>query len=729
MLVGPGQDARLHEAPLLIVASPVVSSALAERANALPDRPLAVLAGDAGDGVDAAEDQVIEGVVVAALVMDLSGTTDRLVLNASRDEELNGAVEDHVRQVLASNGRRVQVTRVSATTMSGERVSAAALASSAAGFAMALLVSVLLGPAPNRLRLGAGRVVTLVLVCGILGLVGASWLSPPSTARRIEMAAVVGLSILMPALLTLALGALAGLAGLAVGLTLFVVVASPLLWGIDSHLLPEPFNKLVDWTPAGATVNALDSVVLFTGTGLRQPLAVLMGWLVVAVVAMLVARRERVRAHVTLGDGIIGSRKQTSPQGLATAASSIGASPRGDADSPPKRRLTRRWRLRVAAVVLPSAIMVAGLVAFIPSDRSPSAAVVVDSAMQTPCVATGRVSSVSDLNRISARLRGEGQFEGGDVGASAALQDGRRLLVFGDTLRRLPTGQRTFVRNSMLLFDPGCIQAVLPADSGALIPNRAGTGVDVGYWPMSVNVATRPGYDLVSVMAQRVRSTGSGPFDFENIGPAVAVFIVPREGAPQLISVTDLGPDDADVTRPTWGAASVVEAGWTYLYGTAGSTEELTFGYSLHLARVRPDSVHDQQAWEYWTGTRWSRAEHEAVALIDNQAGTSQTLSVFERDGTWYALSKRDDFLGSKVTVWTGPHPWGPFDVGRDVAHLESNIVTGQLRYMPLAHPDLFARPGDVVVSYSRNRTDVGSIVNDPMQYRPRFLRVPLPDQ
>ena len=145
------------------------------------------------------------------------------------------------------------------------------------------------------------------------------------------------------------------------------------------------------------------------------------------------------------------------------------------------------------------------------------------------------------------------------------------------------------------------------------------------------------------------------------------------------------------------------------------------------MARVRPDDVLDQDRWRYWDGERWQRDAASAAELVPALRGVSQTLSVFEQDGTWYALSKRDEALGTDVAVWRAPDPWGPFDDGTTVAELPSDAATGLLRYMPLAHPDLLPVPGTVVVSYSRNRTDVSELIEDPYLYRPRFLRVTLP--
>jgi hypothetical protein len=113
--------------------------------------------------------------------------------------------------------------------------------------------------------------------------------------------------------------------------------------------------------------------------------------------------------------------------------------------------------------------------------------------------------------------------------------------------------------------------------------------------------------------------------------------------------------------------------------------------------------------------------------LVPAVGGVSQTLSVFERDGRWYAVSKRDEFLGTDLVIWSSPRPTGPFTAAPPVAQIPSDATQGRLRYMPLAHPDLLPQDGSVIVSYSQNETDVTKVGDDPFLYRPRFLRVPLP--
>lgn len=383
------------------------------------------------------------------------------------------------------------------------------------------------------------------------------------------------------------------------------------------------------------------------------------------------------------------------------------------------------WRLRVLLLTLPVTVIAFGAAVLAP-DPGPPATVDARPATETSCVPFSPIRTAGDLDRLATGLRGDREFQGADVGADTRLQDGRRLWVFGDTLRSADFDGQRFVRNSMLVFDDSCANVVLPADRGALVPDR---GDGVGYWPMSIARVEREGYDLVGVGMQRVRAAPApdGPDAFENLGPTIALFVVARGRTPQLLEVKDIGPDSADTSRPTWGAATAVSGGWVYLYGTANPGRPLVFGFSLQVARVRPDDLLDQSRWRYWDGRRWQKRADRSSVLIPAQGGVSQTLSVFERDGRWYAVSKRDEFLGTDLVIWSAPAPTGPFTAGTPVADIPSDSGAGTLRYMPLAHPDLLPEKGNVIVSYSQNQSKVSSIVEDPFLYRPRFLRVPLP--
>lgn len=328
------------------------------------------------------------------------------------------------------------------------------------------------------------------------------------------------------------------------------------------------------------------------------------------------------------------------------------------------------------------------------------------------------------LNRFVTTVRGDDAFAGGDVGASVELQDGRRIFVFGDTLRGDQFDGDRFVRNSMLIVSPGCAQVVMPADHGAMVPDRDDS---VGYWPMSIARVERNGYDVVGLGLQRVQQTaGTGVFAFEILGPAVAEFRVPSGGVPELVAVEDVGRDHVDTNRPMWGAAAAVHDGWVYLYGTARRADAALTGFSLRVARTRPEDVAHPSRWRYWAGDDWSPDAADTEVLIDEVGGVSQTLSVFRQAGSWYAVSKRDEVLGRYLVVWKAPAPTGPFVAQPPVAEIPSEAASGTLRYMPLAHPGLLPAPGTMVVSYSENNTDFEVVRDDPRRYRPRFIRVPL---
>lgn len=381
------------------------------------------------------------------------------------------------------------------------------------------------------------------------------------------------------------------------------------------------------------------------------------------------------------------------------------------------------WRLRLRVVLLMVlglgivSAAVAGLWSSPPDGPS-------EREFSLDCLPYQQPTDVAGLNRLVSRYRSVPGFVGADVGASATLSDGRTLWVFGDTLRSPDAPGPRFVRNSMLLFSPGCATVVTPADDRAVIPDRAD---GVGYWPMDVTAVPRGDHDLVGISLQRVRTTGTGVFDFEIVGDAYALFSVLPGEAPRLLTVRDHGVDDPDPRRTLWGAAIEVADGWLYLYGTANPDPATVFGRSLQVARVRPALVGDPEQWRFWDGTGWQRREDRAAVLIPAVGGVSQVLSVFERDGSWYAVSKRDELLGTDLVIWKAPAPTGPFVPSEPLAKIPSDSTDGLLRYMPLAHPDLLPAPDRVVVSYSRNVADLNRLLEDPSLYRPEFLVVPLP--
>jgi hypothetical protein len=315
---------------------------------------------------------------------------------------------------------------------------------------------------------------------------------------------------------------------------------------------------------------------------------------------------------------------------------------------------------------------------------------------------------------------------GADIATGVRLPGDDMLIAFGDTIMNSLATSQTNVRNSMLAFSDDRACLVLGHDGSAFVADRAD---GVGYWPTSLADATRPGVAVeptAAMFLQRVRETPDG--GFVNLGPALAEVMPDHNGIPQVMSVADIGGDNPSRQRIGWGAASWrADDGNIYIYGTANPERALVFGWSLHVARVPAEEVFDPSSWRYWDGRTWADDPEHAATLIPATGGVSQTLSVFEQDGRWFAVSKRDDFLGQDIVIWTASTPVGPFISAEVVAQRPSDPQAGIVRYAAVAHPTLFPEEGTIVVSISRNATDPDRVAADPTLYRPEFFRVPLP--
>ena len=342
------------------------------------------------------------------------------------------------------------------------------------------------------------------------------------------------------------------------------------------------------------------------------------------------------------------------------------------------------------------------------------------SASATDCRPFGPHADLDQMAADIARAPSIAGLVGGDMAVDAALASGDVLMAFGDPILETDLTRAATVRNALLALagDRACL--VLGPRGSAFVPDR----VDgVGYWPTSL-VEVDQG--TVAMFLQRVVERGDGVF--ANLGPALAEVTVDADGIPHVARVRDIGADEPSRQRIGWGAASWrADDGHVYIYGTANPERDLVFGWSLHVARATPESLFDFGSWEYWTGTSWSAEEASAVPIIPAVGGVEQTLSVFAEGPTWYAVSKRDGYLGRDVVIRTATAPTGPFSAGEVVASRPSYPNAGLLAYAAIAHPALFPEPGTIVLSVSRNHTDPEAVAADPALYRPEFFRVPLP--
>lgn len=333
-------------------------------------------------------------------------------------------------------------------------------------------------------------------------------------------------------------------------------------------------------------------------------------------------------------------------------------------------------------------------------------------------------TDAAGMNALFTGLDQQPRLEGADHGGSIKLADGRRFFVYGDTIRDREKVSPFMVRNAVAVVDKGCIQVMETPHDGAAIPDR---DARVGYWPMSLRAVPTSGGTRVEVITTRVLKTGRG--HFETVGPGLAVFDVPTNRMPRLVSQVDIGPDRDDPTHPTWGAAMWEADGYIYLFGTASNAEKSTFGWSLHVARTRPIGITNPSAWEYWDGTSWvsgrsSAATTEGGTLIPAADGVSHNLSVIQRGGSWYAITKQGDYFGTRLAIWKAPSVTGPW-TRHDAGSLANDSALR--RYTPLAHPDFPTSSGRLLVSYSQGPQTSKPFFSNPELYRPQFIEVALP--
>jgi hypothetical protein len=320
-------------------------------------------------------------------------------------------------------------------------------------------------------------------------------------------------------------------------------------------------------------------------------------------------------------------------------------------------------------------------------------------------------------------------WQAGDIGASARLSDGRLVWAFGDTVRR-PEATVRIVANSMLISSGICISQVLPPGDGPVIPDVDERTVR---WPMSLVVLPPPAdlaaqgvEDVVVVLCARTRRGNGGPLDFQFRGTSAAVLTVADGGAPQLQEILEITPDDPALDQVNWGAAATVSGDRFYVYGTRLTGDTSTFGRELYVASVPVDDPAAGEGWRFWDGAAWQPDVAAAAPVLAAEGGVSQTLSVDEVDGTWLAVSKRDGDISDFVYTWAAPGPTGPWTPTKALES-PAGFDTGELTYAPLAHPEITLESGRLLVSISRNTTDLGRLLSDPEVGRPLFVEVPRP--
>lgn len=289
-----------HRAPVAISAPPIVASTLADRSvqqsgGTLDAHPVS--------SARQARDEVREGVVVAAIDIDLRRARATLFVASAQGTRVTDSVAASIMAATDSFGTKVEtVDVVPLPDVRGAAWALRALVALAVAVGLGLVVVVTWrrGPVadtrPEGLRRLLGVVVSAVLGGAVLATIATSWIGG-SWPGWWGLLALTSASI---SVLTLGLESVLGVAGLGLAVTATVATGAPLLGADRADLLAQPWRSVTPWLPHGAALDAARDIAFFGGPSSVdvRPVLVLAAWTVVSWVVVVVARRERRRAGV-----------------------------------------------------------------------------------------------------------------------------------------------------------------------------------------------------------------------------------------------------------------------------------------------------------------------------------------------------------------------------------------------------------------------------------------------
>ena len=162
--------------------------------------------------------------------------------------------------------------------------------------------------------------------------------------------------------------------------------------------------------------------------------------------------------------------------------------------------------------------------------------------------------------------------------------------------------------------------------------------------------------------------------------------------------------------------------GFVYVYGLRDDP----FNKKLLAARVRPQHIARFNRWRFWDGSKWSKSLKDAAPLTER---LSSGFSVSALPDGRYVCVFQLDGIGKRVALRIAESPTGPFGpVHKIWKPPELDMDEDIFCYNAKAHPHL-SRPGELLISYNVNSFEFGDHFRNADIYRPRFIRVQLPEK
>jgi hypothetical protein len=333
------------------------------------------------------------------------------------------------------------------------------------------------------------------------------------------------------------------------------------------------------------------------------------------------------------------------------------------------------------------------------------------------------------------------RWTGADSAYSVRLPDGRTVWIFSDTFlgyvtldptrgvyTRLPSGP--FVHNSYVIQDAFrmSLSATLYGGTTAAPTSLVSPAANDGTWYWMGDATVE--WPFLRQFVVHWKSTGSGPFDFAQVGTDIATFSLPDlrllriDPTPNgngyyIIQSTGIGVSYAAAIREDFG--------YTYLYGV----EDGGFTKWLHLARARAGRILEQ--WEFWTGSGWSADPQQTTRLLSNGVALDNLANEIGVSLTFphtYNLIDQDFSFGNDILLYTAPAASGPWTRQGTVYTATETAFYQALGYGTNVYPynakshEEFSTFGSTLLSYNVNSFNPPDVYTDASIYRPRFLRL-----
>lgn len=345
--------------------------------------------------------------------------------------------------------------------------------------------------------------------------------------------------------------------------------------------------------------------------------------------------------------------------------------------------------------------------------------------------------------------RSQGWFGGDGIFAipfsgkdhEAATPDDSILFVFSDTMvGEIKDGTLTpgfkMINNSIMTLkgkDPVETNATFMVNRNekgepmTLFTPESPEAQEGDYFWLGDGFVNHAGNKNMYLFAYRIRNTNtSDDFPFREVGNSLLVIPEGSQYPFEDHRELDLPFSHADepghtsfgvgILDNTEEAGTLNPDGFVYIFGIRGSNKELL------AARIKPESIEDFAAWEFWNGSDWSENFKDCTPIADS---VSNELSVTPIGDNQYALIYQYGGIFPTIYMQVGPTPAGPFGPRKKVWETTNYLEDKDLfSYNAKAHPAI-SKPGELLVSYNVNSFKFFEIIERiPDLYRPRFIRI-----